>query len=574
MKKQLQNLTVILLICGVLLSVTACRKNEGTSSKAESNISGVSSVTDDTANTEDIEFEPTDITEDEGTSSKKEDTSDDDDFGNFNFDFNAEDTPLANGNKKEDSFASKPDAEENEIYTVDKNDKPYVKYPAYLEYPMKSNYDTQATAMRNTVLSYRDKLPKTVTGTVWYISNDGKNTNSGKSPKEAWGSIFAMNFNQDSIKAGDAVLFERGGVYRGSFVAKSGVYYGAYGTGDKPCIYGSEQNYAKVTWTYKNANIWVCDAPFASDIGLVVFNHGEKMGYKKDKNYGLEKNGDFWCDSQNNYKLYMYMDKNPAKAYKSIEIGVNKSVISIYANSKDITIENLCIKYTGSMGIGVSDNCKNLTVCGCEIGFIGGSYLSGTLRYGNAIEIWAACDNVVIENNWIYQVYDSGITHQGGEKYIAKDIMMRKNLIEYCGLGSYEYWLASEWDIGRGENITFADNICRFAGYCWGGDQRPDKVSTHIRADVTCRNTIFNFKITGNIFDQASANLLEIGGTAISVENIPQSPEPVLSGNIYAQNSDGYLGTYFSKSGVIFDEDREVFIKEFMGDSKAEIYVY
>ena len=45
--------------------------------------------------------------------------------------------------------------------------------------------------------------------------------------------------HDDKIKAGDAVLLKRGDIFRGNLVsAKSGVSYGAYGEGDKPCIYG------------------------------------------------------------------------------------------------------------------------------------------------------------------------------------------------------------------------------------------------------------------------------------------------------------------------------------------------
>ena len=601
MKKLLQNLTVILLVCAMLLSVTACRKNKETPSGTQSDSSDVSSVLDDTSAEDDADEEETqedeEISEEDDsedtdskttdTSSKNNTSSNKDTSSKNDTSSKKENTSSKNDtsskkeetNKPQTPSESKPDSEDKKEEVkpeskVDADDKPYVKYPAYLEYPMKSRFDNEASALRDTILSAKDALPKTVTGNVWYVSNNGKDTNAGNSPEQAWGSIFAMNFNKSKIEAGDAVLFERGGVYRGEFVALSGVYYGAYGTGDKPCIYGSTQNYAKVSWTYKNANIWVCDAPFSKDIGTVVFNHGEFMGYKKNKNYDLENNGDFWCDNKNNYKLYMYMDENPSKKYKSIEIGLNQDIISIYAKSHDITIENLCIKYTGAHGIGAGNDVTNIIIRNCEMGFIGGSYLSGTLRYGNAIQLWQACNNILIENNWIYQIYDTGITHQGGDKYIAKDILMQKNLIEYCGLGSYEYWLSSEWDICRGENITFADNICRFAGYCWGGVQRPDKVSTHIRADVTCRNAIFNFNIKNNIFDQASENLLEIGGTAIKVENIPQNPAPVLSGNIYAQSTKGYLGTYFAKSGILFDDERETFINEYMGDKQAKVYTY
>ena len=56
----------------------------------------------------------------------------------------------------------------------------------------------------------------------------------------------------------------------------------------------------------------------------------------------------------------------------------------------------------------------NICVQYCEFGWIGGSILAGTTdtRYGNAIQFWGTCSDSVIDHNWIYQVYDTAITHQ------------------------------------------------------------------------------------------------------------------------------------------------------------------
>lgn len=576
MKKHLQTVTACLLVCLMLLSVTACKEEKNPTEASSSDISSsysdsendyVSDSDDaldltDVISSSDEELKPT------GTSGGSKSDSDD-------FDLSDIEDPTLSGGQSGNSSKDDTDTDaSDDADTVDEYDKPWNDSYWQSTYPMKSYFDSQANALRKTVLNIGDTLPKTVTGNIWYISNDGDDTNSGKSKKDAWGSIYALTYNKSEIKSGDAVLFERGGVYRGTFVAQSGVYYGAYGMGDKPCIYGSKQNYAKASWRYKNANIWVLEAPFTSDVGTIVFNHGEKVGFKKNKNYDLEADGDFWCDSKNNYTVYLYSKTDPAKTYKSIEIGTNDHIIKLYDDTENVTIENLCLKYTGGHAVSANNGAKNITVRGCEIGYIGGSYLSGSLRFGNGIEFYECCNDVTAEYNWIYQIYDSGITNQGGGEFIAKNLNFSNNLIEYCGMGSYEYWIAGEWDVNRYDNVNFVNNICRFAGYCWGGDQREDKVSSHIRTDVTCRNTMFNGKITGNIFDQSAVYLLEIGGTAINISSIPQSPIPLISGNIYAQKLGEYLGTYFAKGGIIFDDDRETFIKEYMGDLKAIIYTY
>ena len=331
-------------------------------------------------------------------------------------------------------------------------------------------------------------------------------------------------------------------------------------------------DYANATWTEESENLWVCAESISKDAGIVVFNEGSFMGYKKPEKSQLSQNGDFWYDSTNQ-KIYMYMEKNPTSAYKSIEIGTNDMLVTI-TGKNNVTIENLCLKNTGGHGIYIEKDSSNVTIRGCEIGFIGGSYLSGTTRYGNGIEIWKAATNVLMEYNWVYQIYDSGLTTQGAGEYIVKDITMRKNLIEYCGMGSFEYFLAGAWEVCRGENVIFADNICRFAGYNWAGEQRPDKVSKHIRSDYSCPNAIFNFQIKNNIFDQSAVDLIGIGGTAVTLTDIPQNPAPVMSGNRYAQNANGGFGTYFQRTNVVFDNYIDYFIENNLGDTKAGIYKY
>ena len=68
------------------------------------------------------------------------------------------------------------------------------------------------------------------------------------------------------------------------------------------------------------------------------------------------------------------------------------------------------------------------------------------IRYGNGIELWNGGYNILINNCWIYQVYDSGITHQGqgtvaGDSLFTQDnITISNNLVEYCALACVGYW--------------------------------------------------------------------------------------------------------------------------------------
>ena len=92
---------------------------------------------------------------------------------------------------------------------------------------------------------------------IFYISNDGNDSNSGNSEKESWRSI--TKINETSFNASSKILFKRGDEFEGNIkVSNSGntterIVYGAYGTGDKPKIYGSE----KITeWTLHSGNIY------------------------------------------------------------------------------------------------------------------------------------------------------------------------------------------------------------------------------------------------------------------------------------------------------------------------------
>lgn len=439
-------------------------------------------------------------------------------------------------------------------------------YPKAINYPENNEFKEKIEELRCKILNFSD--PTLCTKKVWYVSNKGSKSNIGNSPCNAWDSIDTLMQNFEKISRGDAVLFERGGVYRGFFTAKSGVYYGAYGEGSKPMIYGSFKNYAAEKWINPANNIWSLDIPFETDVGNIIFNFGECVGFKKKLLKELCNNYDFFCDHQDSNKIYLYLDFAPYE-FSDIEIATDGSIVNILENSNDITVENLSLKYTGAHGIRVANNSKNIVIKNCEISYIGGAYLSGygdgTTRYGNGIEFWRGCDNVLVENNWIYQIYDSGISHQGDGKYIARNIIFNENLIERCGMGSIEYWLShSKDDYNYAENVTYSNNLLRFVGYGWSWIQRPDKhMVAHIQSNGPNQNHINNFKIFDNVFELSRYNLLAIS----SIDNI----FPLLSGNTYIQNLGGRLGTFAQSRDVIFDSEVQEIISWEWGDKTGKI---
>lgn len=446
-----------------------------------------------------------------------------------------------------------------------KYDKPEIQNTACLMAPMSTPADNAAEKMRNIILNLPDTGFKAAA--TWYISENGDDSNAGNNAACPWKTLDALAANADKIQSGDAVLFERGGVYRGTVKCISGVTYGAYGTGDKPCVYESDKNYAEAVWKETENNLWKTNIAKRGDIGIVVFDHGADVGFKKYHLEDLKAQGDFYSEGE---WLYLYSESPPAKAYKSIETGALNHIFMIGADTHDVVIENITMKYGGGMALQGVNGVKNIVVRGCEMGWLGGcllpNYKDGNVRFGNGVEFWNGCGNILIEDCWVYQIYDSGLSHQGNGIFSARDITFRRNLIEYCSFGSIEYW-AHDQNKNRMENITYSDNILRFAGYGWSDAQRPDPHAVHILSTGKMDHKCINFKITGNILDTAKNCLIACTSKIGSL--------PDISGNTYIQPKGGFLGKYGGVDSKRYEiSEAEDALKSAFGDKKATVIEY
>lgn len=376
--------------------------------------------------------------------------------------------------------------------------------------------DAQANTMRDNILNAKDELE--ITGTKYYISSkNGNDDNDGLTPETAWATPDAIAVNAWQMKAGDAVLFERGCIFRPSsqIFCKSGITYGAYGEGEKPAIYGSVQNYAKAGyWEPSNKkNIWKLNLAL-TDAGIVVFNHGEAVGYKQTGLLTLTKNGDFYHNSTDNI-LYLYLDLGrPNQVYKDIEIGTRCAIFTLNAKVKDIVIDNICMKYSGNFGVQAYGFHDNVKITNCEIGWIGGSYQTDgdTIRYGNGIQFWDTASNILVKDCWVYQNYDTAITIQGSYYAVYDNVQFIDNLLEYNTM-SFEVWNQTRQSYhkepdGDMKNIKVSGNICRFAGYGWGV-QRPNvSVTSHYNGGASYSYFISSMEISNNIFDMSTHSLV------------------------------------------------------------------
>lgn len=414
---------------------------------------------------------------------------------------------------------------------------------ANLMNPIQGGSDEQAEAMRQKITDSVETYA--ISGTTYYISPNGDDSQDGTSPETAWKTLDMLTMLSFLFEEGDAVLFERGGIYRENspLTLRSGVTYGAYGEGEKPVIYGSPMNYAEDgQWEPSNIEyVWKLALP-RRDAGIVVFDHGESVGIKKDAVTKLNENGDFYHNTADGI-LYLYLDKgHPRRVYKSIEIGTNNHILQISSHAQNIVIDNLCLKYGGAHGIQGAGNNTNIRITNCEFGWIGGSLQNPTVRYGNAVEFWNSCENVTVDNCWVYQVYDAGLTFQGDAGSTYNNIQFTNNLIEYC---SYSIEFFVKEDQGTLHDILLENNIMRFAGYGWGS-QRPDPGAVaHITGWVHHYEDTENFVIRNNVFD--CTNLYMVYWRWAEGE---QQPGLTVSGNtFYQRSSDSGMAMHFGSNG-------------------------
>lgn len=387
----------------------------------------------------------------------------------------------------------------------------------------------------------------TITGTTYYISKSQTLANV-----------------PSNLKSGDAVLFERGGTYRlqnygGSFNLTAGVTYGAYGTGAKPIISGSVFDYKNRTWTETSSgsHIWKTSVKTTTStnvrptdvVGNIYFNNASSSGVRKSATNQLNAVGQYYNYNGTAYQggdgyVYLYCTSNPSTYYSNIEISQNRTILTLANN---VTIDNLDIRYGGNHGIAGAAN--NVTITNCNIGWIGGAYNDDEARFGNGIQISQHGDNILVENNYIYECYDAGFTFQSysvGTNGDFTNITFRDNLVEKCQY-SIEFFTLSDENTGNGtdnvNHIDFSHNILRLAGYGWSWTERSDNFEVaHIRVgQKRYWSGTTDFKIQNNAFD-CSKGCLVFWRQGDSVAQ----PGMSISGNAFYQK-------YYSADGRAMD---------------------
>lgn len=365
----------------------------------------------------------------------------------------------------------------------------------------------KAKERKNTIMSSSTVV--NITGTGYYVANDGNDNNDGLTPETAWATMDKVD--SANLKNGDAVFFKRGDLWRiQPIICKDGVTYSAYGEGEKPRIYASQENAIgadKWKLLAGTKNIWVYykDMPFC---GYMVLNEGENFAQKRwvywngqqyvkentDNRFNVKelKNLEYFNEVDlkgwNHYvddnlivydcprtgKLYLRCDKgNPGLIYDSIEIAPKYSEVAMFELGKNNVIDNLCLKYYGNCGI-----IGNGIVQNCELAYFGGANFSffpsnkGAFGAGGGINVGVTSEDgkgMQIINNYIHESYDEGITIEcgwNGEDYGEKyfDILIKNNLFEK---NRHDCWISSFMEEKKGiafKDITYDGNIFMYTG--------------------------------------------------------------------------------------------------------------
>ncbi len=340
---------------------------------------------------------------------------------------------------------------------------------------------------------------------VYYVDTTGSDDSSGLAG-DPWKTLSKVN--SATLNPNDSVLFKRGHSWRGQLVPKSGstlgvVTYAAYGSGRKPVIMGSLNKSKTTDWTLYSTNIWRSSGTFTMDIGNIIFNYATSFGKKKFTAGAATQQGDYLADLSTGY-LYIYSTANPATIYRDIELAQRQHVV-YFQNTQYVTVRNLAIKYGAAHGFG-GHNTSYWTIKHCEISYIGGGNLnqdSTNIRFGNGIEFWGNASNNLVDSNYIWEIYDTGITNQNHTSTVTQsNITYTNNLVYKCGLSSFELWVRPSTSILS--NIRVENNTFIGAGAGWG-IQRPDVQGANILLSLN-EATTDTIKIQNNKIYNSNVN--------------------------------------------------------------------
>lgn len=474
------------------------------------------------------------------------------------------------------------------------------------------------------------KTEVSYTGTAYYVSNSGKDDNDGLSPETAWATLTPVN--QNGFESGDAVFFERGGLWRGIVYAQKGVTYSAYGEGAKPRIYGSpESGVGEEKWSLwygkDGVKIWEYHTAL-QDPGGIVMNggecyasrvyslwNGEKAVFLDDPERefdivaALEHDLQFYCaypddirtreipfpafDAEMHGTVYLRCDYgNPGTLYEQIEFQCPADPVGycgiVQCNGNDCVIDNLCLMYSNTMGISTGLS-ENVTVQNCEVAFVGGgSHIIGFGQYvpvsGEGIRLDGYGNTG--RDNYVHDCFDGGIIFEPDLQFelddgdISEDMLavrwgnicIEGNVIEQCNSGVLiGVHCEDDVQISQVYPLTIQDNDILYCGYGWSGDAHYDY--TWGSDDYTGNSITFWDVDYAHDTYLVKNNRLYIAKAALIHMVFKGENVPVFSGNTYAQNLNAFL--LYTNDERAFMATSAAYVlrgcRDKLGDSNADV---
>jgi len=316
-------------------------------------------------------------------------------------------------------------------------------------------------------------------GQTWYIDpQSGNDANPGSSPDRP-----LRTYADRPFAPGDSVLFKRGGVIRDALRTREGssdgfITYGAYGQGPKPRFLGSVAADDPDRWVKERPSIWRYKGTFTSEVCNLVFNDGQSCGHLRWQIDDLKHQGEWFytalgagADSAYQRKgqsaaprcedgvLYLYSQSNPARFYNSIECSLwgqrRLADGRRYVILQDLEFRNSGVHAYQDVRV------DHVTIRRCDFRCIGGAVWSRQrrIRFGNAVEFWDGAVDCLVEDCVFHDIYDAGVTHQGGDTSgVPERVYFRNNLFVHCGIAPYECRGPAARD------IYFENNTCIHAG--------------------------------------------------------------------------------------------------------------
>ena len=445
-------------------------------------------------------------------------------------------------------------------------------------------------ARKQAIMDHGDMLP--CSGTAYYLSLSGADSNDGKTPETAWASL--QRINQASLQKGDVVYLERGGLWRGLIALPDGVSLSAYGSGAKPQICGSTENgggaekWALFSEDEGGKRIWVYHRTMTECGGIVLgdpetiaqkvyaWYDGGAFYFTEDRTVpfniaeALCRDFTFYCDwrpeqtelpihsgppIRDEFTLYLRCDKgNPGELYSSIEF-INQPASdeqdAIISAKEGCVLDNLCIRYFSS---GIELVGGSVTIQNCEIGFGGGFPIeyfmpeqeNGACVFVQGEGVFFAGSNVVIQNSYIHDIDGYGINFEVCRSYDETAPLLpfanneiSGNLITRC---SVPVQVAMNLQEARNADVfgrmSIRNNYLTDAGRGWYAE-RLSNVKPEIDAKEYYVCLLFGgFGDNGGGNISVSDNVFYCGRTYL-VRTNADNDFPVFENNVFAQRAGG-----------------------------------